>query len=415
MLSMSWPTGLTFLIFLLTYIALGVGKIWRLKLDRASIALLGAIAMLAFGNIDLEQATSSAINFEALAILFSLMVIVSQLYYGGFFGAVATRLTALSAYPCLFLAILMLTAGILSAFLSNNVVALSFTPILTVILLRQGYNPVAFLIGLAMACNIGSTYTTLGNAQNILIAESANVDFSHYLLWAFTPVSMALIAAYIITVKLGKPTFYLSKKIDINTDEEDVIAFDRWRVTKGVATLITIVVLFFSPLPRYLVTLVGAGILLCSQRLESRTVLSRVDWNLLILFASLFVIIGGLNNTDLPEQAIAFIQHQGINTQSPYILSLLAGCLSILINNAAAVILLVNTLPIHGMNAYVLMMANAFAGNFLLIGSITALIVSQSAANFGVKIKFGVFLKYGVLTTLLSYGILFVWIWLTQF
>ena len=401
----------TLIIFFVTYAGLAVGHIRGLKLDRTAITFLGAVAMLALGCITLKKAVD-AVNFESVLLLFSLMLIASQLHYAGFFHNVAERISQRLDHPAYFLGLLMAAGGALSAFLNNDVVCLAFTPVVAVALLRKRLNPVPFLVGLALASNIGCALTLIGNAQNVLIGQIGHLSFGGYMLWAAMPVGLAMAAAFGIICYLSRNNFYLAENTIIPACQDENILFDNWRATKGVGMLCIIVLLFFTPLPRYLVALAGAGLLLCSHRLESKKVLALVDWQVLLLFISLFVVVGAFYNSGLAEPTLKALEAYGIDLRNSYILASVTGVLSNLINNSAAVMLLVKLLDFSSpLQGYVLTISNAFAGNLLVIGSVANIIMIQGAEASGVKISFREFAKYGVPTTLFSFGILFLWIY----
>lgn len=402
----------TLIIFCLTYIGIAAGKVHGLALDRTGIILLGAIAMLAVGSITLKQGVDS-VSASSILLLFSLMVIASQLHFAGFYHRVAQSIAHYLDRPAFFLAILMGTAGFLSAFLNNDVICFAFAPVIAVSTLKKGYNPVPFLIALALASNIGCTLTTIGNAQNVLVGELAHLSFGRYMLWVIVPVSLAMITAYGIVYFLARKHFTMRAdqgKLNLQPDETP---FDRWRTTKGLGAIILIVLLFFTSLPHYLVALTIAGILLCSHRLQSRAVLQGVDWQLLVLFTGLFVVVGAFRDAGLAQEAVDMLKHAGVDLDNPYTLAITSGILSNLINNSATVMLLVDVTNLHNpINGYVLALSNSFAGNLLLIGSMANIIAVQCAANLGIKISFADFAKYGIPTALSSFAILLGWVWL---
>jgi Na+/H+ antiporter NhaD/arsenite permease-like protein len=400
----------TLIIFCVTYAGIALGHIWGLKLDRTGIVLLGAIAMLAFGCVSLSHAVQ-AVNYPSILLLFSLMIIASQLHFAGFYHSVARKISEFLERPPFFLALLMLTSGILSAFLNNDVICFAFTPVVATALLRKRMNPLPFLIALALSSNIGCALTIIGNAQDVLVGQIAHLSFGGYILWVAVPVTLSMVTAYCIVYFLGRKHFYLPENSDIPTPPEDDTPFNTWRAIKGVGITCIIVILFFTPLPRYLVALSAAGILLCSHRLESKKVLSGVDWQLLVLFIGLFVVVGAFHDSGLAIEGVDWLKKSGVNLQNPYVLALTTGALSNLINNSAAVMLLIKVVdmsdPLHG---YVLALSNTFAGNLFLIGSVANIIVVQGAASLGVKITFKDFAKYGIPTALASFVFLMLWV-----
>lgn len=405
----------TLVIFIVTYTGIAFGRIWGLKLDRAGITLLGAIAMLAFGCINLDQANKS-INFQSILLLFGLMVVSSQLHFGGFYHWIAGMISKYMEKPALFLCFLMLSSGLLSAFLNNDVICFAFTPVITPALIRKKLNPVPFLIALAVSSNIGCTLTLIGNAQDVLVGEIAHLSFGMYIAWAVIPVTLSMTAAYLLILLLEKNNFQAVETDESHSVKEDDTPFKIWRTTKGLIVVVGIIVCFFIPgLPRFIVALVGAGLLLCSHRLESKKVLALVDWQLLILFIGLFVVVGAFHNSGLASYSVKLLEARGVNLQNPYTLAITTGIFSNIINNSAAVMLLVKVVDLNEKtNGYILALANTFAGNLFLIGSVANIIVVQGAANFGVKIKFNTFAKYGIPIALSSFVFLLCWIFVMK-
>jgi Na+/H+ antiporter NhaD/arsenite permease-like protein len=184
-------------------------------------------------------------------------------------------------------------------------------------------------------------------------------------------------------------------------------------MTKGLIAVTVIIVLFFFPIPKYLVALVAAGILLCSHKLESKDVLKLVDWQLLILFISLFVVVGAFSYSGLGFALIEYMKKLGIHLNNSYTLAVTAGVLSNLINNSAAVMFLVHIIDLtKEVNCYILAMANTFAGNFLLIGSVANLIVAKEAKDLNINISFMQFAKYGIPSAVISFIVLLSWIFI---
>lgn len=405
-------TTATAVIFFLTYLGVAIGHVWGLKLDRTAITLLGAIAMLAFGCSNLQKAIQS-VNMQSILMLFGLMVIAGQLHHAGFYGKVAERISRYLDRPALFLLILMIASGVLSAFLNNDVICFAFTPVVTVALVKKKLNPIPFLVALALSSNLGCALTMIGNAQNVLIGQIAHLDFGSYMAWVAIPALLSMGLAYAIVWGMCRHHLSMEGETQAVLPEEKPIPFNTWRTIKGVVTICVIVGLFFSPLPRYLVTLTGAGILLCSHNLESRKVLYLVDWQLLILFIGLFVVVGAFHDNGLAEAGVHWLTSHGVDLKNKYVLALTTGFLSNLINNSAAVMLLVKVVDLNDKtNGYVLALSNTFAGNLFLIGSVANIIVAQGAAVFGVKLSFIQFAKYGVPVAVGSFAILLGWIYL---
>ena len=125
-----WMVWLTWVIFVATYAGLALGKAPGLRMDRAGIALVGAILMLVTGVLGLEQAVSpDSIDFKTLFLLFGMMIVGGVLRLSGFFERLAGVALRHVTTPKSLLALTIGVSGVLSAFLINDVVCLALTPL----------------------------------------------------------------------------------------------------------------------------------------------------------------------------------------------------------------------------------------------------------------------------------------------
>lgn len=404
-------TALAIGIFLLTYAGVAVGDVPGLKLDRTGIALLGAIAMAATGIVPIDQ-LDVAIDLPTLLLLYALMVISAQLRLGGFYTWTALRITTLVQRPQLFLGITMVISALLSALLANDIVCLAFTPVLTVALLSAQMNPLPFLLGLAIASNIGSAATIIGNPQNMLIGQAGRLHFGDFLAWCAPPSLLALGVAYFLLAWAYRGRFTLPE-VHADPLPHDWPAFNRWQSAKGLFLTVVLVALFFTPIPRELSAMTVAGILLCSRYTRSRAMLELVDWHLITLFCGLFVVIHGISVMNVPAFLIGTLARYGIALDNLYILTGVSTVLSNLVSNVPATMLLIQFLDrTHPLPWYALAVSSTFAGNLIVIGSIANLIVIEQAQRYGVKITFAEHARIGIPVTLLSLAVLIGWIYL---
>ncbi|MCX8086547.1 MAG: anion transporter [Rhodocyclaceae bacterium] len=394
-------------IFAIVYLGMFLGGLPKLKLDRTGIALLGAIAMIGSGALD-PAAAVQAIDLPTMLLLFSFMVVSAQMRLGGFYSAVTRGIAAWPLSPPQLLGALIFVAAALSAVFSNDVVCLAMTPIVARICLARGLPPLPFLVGLACAANLGSAATLIGNPQNMLIGAVKRLDFAAYSAAALPPVALSLLLLW------GFLAWRLPSAPAVppapSVAAEEAPAFDRWQSAKGllIATALLIVFLFTS-FPREVAALIAAGLLLLSRRFHSSQVLGFVDWELLVLFAGLFVVNHAFETTGLAAAAFQWLAEQGLALHEPASLGLATILLSNLVSNVPAVMLL---LPAIGSvkAAHLLALFSTFAGNLLLVGSIANLIVADLAKKDGIEIGWLEHARIGVPITVGSAAL--VWLWL---
>lgn len=187
--------------------------------------------------------------------------------------------------------------------------------------------------------------------------------------------------------------------------------FDRLESVKGlVITAIIVVIFLFTDWPRDLVALAAGGFLLMNAHYRSRKMLDHVDWQLLILFISLFVVNGAFQQTHLPQLWVDSLQSHGIDFQHPATLFVTTFVLSDLVSNVPAVMLL---LPYAKdmIAGPAMALAAGMASNLIIIGSIANIIVVEAAARYGVTISFREHARTGVPVTLLSLLMAAGWLW----
>lgn len=398
-------------IFAITYVGVALGHYPGLAIDRTGIALLGAILMVASGVITTADAVA-AIDFPTIFLLYGLMVLSSQYRVSGTYTSIALRLTRLLDRPERFLLLLMLVTAGLSALLTNDIVCLAFTPVVTVALLRSRLNPVPFLLAIACASNIGSAATIIGNPQNMLIGQVGRLGFARFLAWCLAPSLVSLALAFLVIRTLYRGRFAsTAPPLAGHAAEHGGPAFDPHQGRKSLFYTIVLIALFLTHVPRELSALAVAGVLLCSRRIKTRAILGFVDWHLITLFCGLFIVIKGIEVTGLPSDVIAWCSAHGFDIHNPCALTGIAAVLSNLFSNVPAVMLLVKFLPAADpVPWYVLALASTFAGNLVTIGSIANLIVIEQARAFGVKLGFREHARTGVPVTLASLLVTLLWI-----
>ena len=396
-------------IFAATYLGIAVGRVPGLKLNRVGIALLGAIALMIFGDITTADVIAF-VNWPTVFLLFGFFVISAQLRLSGFYDWVAGGISARLGNPARFLLILMMVTGGLSAFLNHDIVCYVFAPIAGAALLRKQINPVPFLIALAISSNIGAAATLIGNPQNMMISQVAHLDFGRYILWSCVPVTFGMAAAYGIIWMLSRGQLQPALPAP-NEPSEQTYPFNRAHTIKGLVILAVAVGLFFSPLPKEIIALAAAGIHLASTKFRTDDLLRLVDWPILVFFMGLFVVTGAFQATGCGDQAMHWLEHNGFDLNAPVNLALATAALSNLISNSPAVLLLLQVADLSRPDAaYILALANSFGGSLIILGSVSNIIVVQQARAMGIKISFRDFARLGIPVTLAALAGLLAWI-----
>ena len=404
-------TTFAVVVFILVYIGMALGRVPGLAVDRTGVALLGLIALLAGGDLTLDEA-GRAVDMPTIALLFALMILSAQFEQSGFYDFVAARVTHAARNPRILLAILIAVTGLLSAILTNDVIAFAFTPLICVGLLKQKLDPRPYLVAFAGAANAGSALTLIGNPQNILIGQAGGLDFWRYIAIAAPPVLVSLAFVYGAVVMTWRGALTSPDAVQ----EAEPVTLDRFQTAKGLLAIVALIVLFLTPLPRELGALAVAGVLLLSKRLSSREMIGAVDWHLLLLFTCLFGVTAAFAKTGIAQEGLQWLAASGFAAENLSVMLPVTLASSNTIGNVPAVILILKLLPdlsdgvLSG-----LALLSTFAGNLLLTGSLCNIIVAERAAASGARLSFSDFARSGIAMTLTSLVFTTLWLWVTGY
>ena len=386
---------LVLFIFLAVYAGMLIGTIPGLALDRTGIALLGAIVLVVFVGFS-EKELLEAVDWSVLALLFGLMIVSGQLYFGGLYTRLVGGMSQLDLKPEVALLLTVGFSGLLSALLINDIVCLALTPLVIQLTRGRSWNPLPHLLGLAAASNVGSALTLIGNPQNILISEVMDLSFGGYFVTALPICLIGLLWCWWVIARSFRGRWDAHQ----TTSSQELIPFDRWQVFKGLIVLaLTLVLFFFSSLPKYQVVLAAAGVLLLSRKMASQKMLGFIDWQFFVLITGLFVVKAALMKTHVPDEVVSWMGDRGWNLNQIPILFSLTFILSNLFSNVPAVMVLLPFVK-GSLAGTVLAVSSTLAGNLLLTGSLANLIVVQKAREEGIAVSAFDHFKLGVPITL---------------
>lgn len=400
---------LSLLLIILTIIGVAVGRYPFLRMNRATIALVGATGLILLGAIPLEAAYAS-LDMNTLVLLFGMMILNTNLRMAGFFRLVGRRVVAWAATPRQLLALVIVASGVLSAVFLNDTIVLVFTPLALEICRHLRRDPIPYLLAVATAANIGSVATITGNPQNMIIGVASGIPFLSFTGYLAPVALLGMVISYGIIVLLYRAEFVNERFAPPETEmsDDDV----QWPLLrKGMLATGLMLVAFVAGMPVPLAALAAAALLLITRRIHPEEVFLEVDWSLLVFFAGLFIVTGSLETMGVSEalfRAVEPIAAGGIAA-----LTAVSVVLSNLISNVPAVLLFrpfVPSLPNPEQTWLVLAMATTLAGNLTLLGSVANLIVAESARRQGVHLTFGAYLRAGVPITLLSLLVGGIWL-----
>lgn len=402
----------------LTLAGVGFGRLPGVRLDRAAVAVAGATALLVGGSIGLEEALA-AVDGEVLALLFALMVVNAALSGAGAFRLLTSAATRRVVGPRRLLLLLVLSAGVSSALFLNDTVVLMLTPLVVRAARRLGLPPLPYLVALALAANAGSVATVTGNPQNVLVGVTAGIGYLRFLV-RLGPVALIGLAVSAAAVLVA---FRRELRVPPQTPPaEPLPEVDRVRLVATAGVGLAMLGAFVAGAPVAVAALAAAAVLLVAHGPAAGTLLRRVDYELLVLFACLFVVVAAVAAGGWPAAALAAWRPAEPATGAASAAGLAAltavtAGLSTLVSNVPAVLMLLPGLDLPALapaarqaTALTVAMASTLAGNLTLVASVANLIVAESARRLGVEVGFWAYLRVGLPVTLVTLAL--GWLWL---
>ena len=382
-----------------------LGKSPLFRVDRAGAAIIGSVAMIGAGVLTFEEA-GQAVEFRTIVILFSMMVVVANLKLAGFFDLLGNLIVDRVHSRRQLLAATIAVSGIASAVAINDIVCLLFTPVVLLICERTRCNPAPHLLGVAMASNIGSAATLLGNPQNILVGGLSGLSFLDYFSAAAPVAVLGLTCTY-----LALAWFYRRELAVAWTDQQPVIAaVHPYLVRKSLLTLAAILLAYIAGVELAMASAVGAAFLLITRRVKPNKVYTSIDFNLLIVFIGLFVIVAGVEKSRLMDHILQLLSFGGFSRLSVF--AVVTTIVSNIVSNVPAVLLLKFFIPATQPELWwkALALFSTLAGNLTITGSIANLIVVEIARRQHVEISARDYFVVGSTLTIVTTAIGVFWL-----
>ena len=256
----------------------------------------------------------------------------------------------------------------------------------------------------------------IGNPQNIVLGAMGHLGFWTFLAINGVPALFAL--GVVFTVVWLQWRRRIRDAIPPEEREPPPVtahAIDRNQMIKGVVALIALLVLFSTPLSREIGALIIAALLLANRKITSRTMIAAIDWPLLLLVSCLFAITGALNDAGLAAKVFGFLDDRGLLPNNLLLLVPFAIVTSNAIGSVPAAMLVMQIWPTPPAGVlYALALLSTLAGNLLLSGSLTNLLIAEQAERIGTPLTYRDHAGAGVPIALLSLGFAILWLLLTD-
>lgn len=425
-------TALAITVFVVVYALIASDRV-----NKTVVALCGAAVVAALGVVgsdDLFFSRETGIDWDVIFLLLGMMIIVGVLRQTGVFEYIAiSAAKRANGSPLRIMILLVLVTGVASALLDNVTTVLLVAPVTLLVCDRLAINAAPFLMAEVFASNLGGAATLIGDPPNIIIASRAGLTFNDFLLH-LTPIVVIVMAVFVAMLPwLFRGSFGVDPQrvADImSLEEREAIRHPRLLIQCGVVLVAVFAAFIVHPVLHVepsIVALLGAGALILISRLERSDYLAAVEWETLLFFAGLFVMVGALVKTGV----INDLARLGADATggSPLAAVMLILGISAPVSGVVDNIPYVATMtPIvgqladglsHHLHSAVLWWALAlgadFGGNLTAVGASANVVMLGIARRSDTPIPFWEFTRKGVLVTAMSIGLAALYLWLRYF
>lgn len=407
------------------------------RLPKTVTALAGAGVILGLGVSSTDDAFYSpetGVDWDVIFLLLGMMIIVGVLRRTGVFEFVAIwAAKRAKGSPLRVMILLVLITAVASAFLDNVTTVLLVAPVTLLVCDRLGISPVPYLIAEVLASNLGGAATLIGDPPNIIIASRSGLSFNDFL------INMAPMAALALAVFVAMIPVLFRGSFSVDPERvADVMALNEREAIKDRRLLIICGAVLAAVFTGFIghtafhiepsvVALLGAGVLVLLSRSRPRDYVPSVEWETLLFFAGLFIMIGALVQTGVIGQlAEAAARATGGDALTATMLILfVSALLSGVIDNipyVAAMSPIVLQLsegvadPVQAQALWWSLAIGAdFGGNLTAIGASANVVVLGIARRSGYPISFWEFTKKGAVVTVVTIVLAAPYLWLRYF
>jgi Na+/H+ antiporter NhaD/arsenite permease-like protein len=407
------------------------------RVNKTVVALAGAaivVALPVINSDDVFYSHNTGIDWDVVFLLLGMMIIVSVLRQTGVFEYTAIWAAKRArGSPLRIMILLVLVTAFASALLDNVTTVLLIAPVTLLVCDRLEIGPAPFLLAEAFAANIGGTATLIGDPPSIIIASRAGLSFNDFLIH-LAPIVIVIIGVFVALLpRLFPGAFDVDPQrvADVmSLEEREAIRDPRLLIKCGVVLVAVLAgfvahsVIHMAP---SLVALVGAGVLIVISGLEHSDYLESVEWDTLLFFTGLFVMVGALVKTGVVKDLarLATTQTGGHALLTTMLILVVSFVLSGLINNvpyAATMAPIVGQLApsmmghIHPQALWwALTLGTDLGGNLTAVGASANVVILGIARRADSPISFWEFTRKGAVVTLVSVGLAAIYLWLRYF
>jgi Na+/H+ antiporter NhaD/arsenite permease-like protein len=402
------------------------------RVHRVAAALGGAGLMLALGFTNGDAAFyshDSGIDWNVIFLLFGMMMIVGVIKTTGLFEALAIYAAKRArGRPYALMVLLAAITAVASALLDNVTTVLLIAPVTFLVCERLDLKVTPYLIAEVLASNTGGMGTLIGDPPNIIIGSRAGLTFNDFV-YHLGPIALIMTGVLLLMLRVmfrDGFTYKPERVAEVMSLSESDAIRDRTLLIQSMVVLVLVLAGFvLHPVLHYepsVVALLGAGLLLLISRVTVQDALVDVEWETLVFFMGLFVMVGALVETGVIESFATWLADAtgGDLSTSAFAILLVSMVASGIVDNipyvatmSPVVASLVATYP-SGQGEVLwwsLAMGADLGGNATAVGASANVVVLGMAARYGSPISFWEFTKYGIVVVMASAIVSSAWLW----
>lgn len=273
------------------------------------------IFKLGFWYTAAGEVESSGIDWGTIIFLSGMMIMVEGMAHAGFFRWLCLRLAKAVHYKVIpIFIVFMIMSAVLSMFIDSITVILFLAAVTVELSMLLKFTPVPMILAEIFCANLGGSSTMCGDPPNIIIGSKLGYSFMDFL------TNTGLIAGISLVVVIIYFYFVSRKELSVTSGEIDSSKFpvpesaikDKVSFTVSCIIFACAVVLLVTHANTHLsVATIGLGIAVITLLTSVKHIpefLKKVDYQTLLFFIGLFVVVGGLEQTEILKLIAAFIE-----------------------------------------------------------------------------------------------------------
>jgi Na+/H+ antiporter NhaD/arsenite permease-like protein len=310
--------GIVAVIIVLVFAVLARETAHRVLVIFGSVALLWLITYLTPYHLLPFAAAHRSLDLNVILLLASMMAVVGVLKQTGVFDwAVGRLLERSGGRPVTLLVLIVWFTAVLSSMMDNVTTVIFVTPMALEIARRAAIPPMALLLPMVMASNIGGTATLIGDPPNILIGSGAGLSFLDFIENLTIPVLWMVVASTAFSRWYFRRELAGARATDLGGDAPRILqpVLLKWSLVISAFIFVGFLTHTMTGMPAAVPAAIGAAAILvvqdaiylrshrpsAAERLHGilHVIEKEIEWPTLAFFAFLFMTVGAAVETGL--------------------------------------------------------------------------------------------------------------------